>query len=121
MTPVPSVVRGKSAAYFAFIKPGDTIMAMNLSHGGHLTHGSPVNFSGQLYNVVQSAGKGTLGGCNFSVLFPVWDLLGRTADFRRDNGPCGIRDQLPEEGGRDYGEGFWAQQWMGLQRLVGRA
>lgn len=40
------------AAYFAFLKPGDTLMAMNLAHGGHLTHGSPVNFSGQLYNVV---------------------------------------------------------------------
>ncbi len=40
------------AAYMAFLKPGDTIMAMNLAHGGHLTHGSPVNFSGQLYNVV---------------------------------------------------------------------
>lgn len=40
------------AAYFALIKPGDTLMAMNLAHGGHLTHGSPVNFSGQLYNVV---------------------------------------------------------------------
>ena len=68
----------------------------------------------------ESAGKGTLGGCNFSVLFPLWDVLGRTADFRHDNGPCGIRDQLPEEGGRDYGEGFWAQQWLGLRRLVGR-
>ena len=40
------------AAYFALVKPGDTIMAMNLAHGGHLTHGSPVNFSGQLYKVV---------------------------------------------------------------------
>lgn len=38
--------------YMAVLKPGDTIMGMNLSHGGHLTHGSPVNFSGQLYNVV---------------------------------------------------------------------
>lgn len=38
--------------YFAFLKPGDTLMAMNLAHGGHLTHGSPVNFSGQLYNIV---------------------------------------------------------------------
>ena len=37
------------AVYFSFIKPGDTVMGMNLSHGGHLTHGSPVNFSGQLY------------------------------------------------------------------------
>lgn len=40
------------AAYFAFLKPGDTLMAMNLAHGGHLTHGAPVNFSGQLYNIV---------------------------------------------------------------------
>ncbi|MBS1711964.1 MAG: serine hydroxymethyltransferase [Armatimonadetes bacterium] len=39
------------AVYFTFLKPGDTLMAMNLAHGGHLTHGSPVNFSGQLYNV----------------------------------------------------------------------
>jgi len=40
------------AAYFALIKPGDPILAMNLAHGGHLTHGSPVNFSGQLYRVI---------------------------------------------------------------------
>ncbi len=38
--------------YFSFLKPGDKVMGMNLSHGGHLTHGSPVNFSGQLYNFV---------------------------------------------------------------------
>lgn len=37
------------AAYFAFLKPGDPILAMELAHGGHLTHGSPVNFSGKLY------------------------------------------------------------------------
>lgn len=40
------------AVYFAFLEPGDTILAMDLSHGGHLTHGSPVNFSGRLYNAV---------------------------------------------------------------------
>ena len=38
--------------YFGALEPGDTILGMNLSHGGHLTHGSPVNFSGKLYNVV---------------------------------------------------------------------
>ncbi len=38
--------------YFAALKPGDTILAMNLDHGGHLTHGSPVNFSGKLYKIV---------------------------------------------------------------------
>lgn len=37
--------------YFALLDPGDTILGMDLSHGGHLTHGSPVNFSGKLYNV----------------------------------------------------------------------
>lgn len=40
------------AVYFAVLKPGDTIMGMNLSHGGHLTHGSPVNFSGRFFNIV---------------------------------------------------------------------
>ena len=40
------------AVYFAAVKPGDTVLGMNLSHGGHLTHGSPVNFSGRLYNIV---------------------------------------------------------------------
>ncbi len=41
------------AVYSAFLKPGDTLMGLNLAHGGHLTHGHPVNFSGMLYNVVQ--------------------------------------------------------------------
>lgn len=40
------------AIYFTFCKPGDTVLGMNLAHGGHLTHGSPVNFSGKLYNIV---------------------------------------------------------------------
>lgn len=40
------------AVYFAVLNPGDTILSMDLSHGGHLSHGSPVNFCGKLYNVV---------------------------------------------------------------------
>lgn len=40
------------AAYFTFLQPGDTVMGMDLSHGGHLTHGSPVNFSGRFFRMV---------------------------------------------------------------------
>ena len=40
------------AVYMALLTPGDTVLGMNLSHGGHLTHGSPVNFSGKLYNII---------------------------------------------------------------------
>ena len=40
------------AVYFSILEPGDTVLGMNLNHGGHLTHGSPVNFSGKLYNIV---------------------------------------------------------------------
>jgi glycine hydroxymethyltransferase len=40
------------AVYMACLKPGDTVLGMNLSHGGHLTHGHPVNFSGKLYNII---------------------------------------------------------------------
>ena len=40
------------AIYMAMLKPGDTVMGMDLSNGGHLTHGSPVNFSGKLYNII---------------------------------------------------------------------
>jgi len=47
-----SGAQANMAAYFVLINPGDTVLGMNLSHGGHLTHGSPVNFSGKLYNFV---------------------------------------------------------------------
>jgi glycine hydroxymethyltransferase len=45
-----SGTQANMAVYFTFLKPGDKVLGMNLSHGGHLTHGSPVNFSGQLYD-----------------------------------------------------------------------
>jgi glycine hydroxymethyltransferase len=47
-----SGAQANMAAYFAFLEPGDKVLGMNLSHGGHLTHGSPVNFSGRLFQVV---------------------------------------------------------------------
>ena len=65
----------------------------------------------------ESHGPGSLGGCNYAVLFPVWDLLFGTARFGRAPEPTGVRDQLD---GRDYGRGFWAQQALGLRRLFDR-
>lgn len=44
--------QANQAVYFAFLKPGDTVMGMNLGHGGHLTHGSPANLSGKLFNII---------------------------------------------------------------------
>ncbi len=60
-----------------------------------------------------------LGGHNFGVLLPWWDMLFRTVNFQQRYDPTGIRDQV--EANRDYGKGFWSQQWVGLKRLAGRA
>jgi len=47
-----SGAQANMAVFFAVLNPGDTILGMNLSHGGHLSHGSPVNMSGKYYNVI---------------------------------------------------------------------
>jgi sterol desaturase/sphingolipid hydroxylase (fatty acid hydroxylase superfamily) len=60
-----------------------------------------------------------LGGHNFGVLLPWWDILFRTANFEKRFDATGVRDQV--EQGRNYGAGFWQQQWLGLKRLTGRA
>jgi glycine hydroxymethyltransferase len=53
------------AVYFAVCQPGDTILGMNLAHGGHLTHGSPVNFSGKLFNIVPYGVKKETGTIDY--------------------------------------------------------
>ena len=67
-----------------------------------------------------ASSPGPAGGYNFAALFPIWDVLFRTARFGTNYGPTGIHDQLPEQGGRDYGRGFWSQQWLALKRMTGR-
>jgi glycine hydroxymethyltransferase len=47
-----SGAQANMSVYFALLKPGDTVLGMNLAHGGHLTHGHPLNFSGKLYNII---------------------------------------------------------------------
>jgi len=54
--------------YFSFIKPGDTVLGMSLAHGGHLTHGSPVNFSGMLYNFISYGVDKETGRINMDVV-----------------------------------------------------
>ena len=57
--------QANSAVYLALCKPGDTVMGMDLSHGGHLTHGSPANFSGKLYNIVSYGCDAETGLINY--------------------------------------------------------
>ena len=62
-----SGAQANMAAYLATLAPGDTLLGMDLSHGGHLTHGSPVNFSGQLYRAV-SYGVGSDGRIDYDAM-----------------------------------------------------
>jgi len=72
----------------------------------------------RLHHAIGFGHEGPARGVNFAVLFPIWDILFRTADWRSGFVPTGIRDQLD---GRDYGRGFWSQQWRAIERWTGRA
>ena len=63
-----SGAQANMAAYLAFLDPGDKILGMNLSHGGHLTHGSPVNFSGRLFEVAAYGVRGDDGRIDYDAL-----------------------------------------------------
>ena len=83
------------AVYFSAAKPGDTIMGMNLSEGGHLTHGSPVNFSGDLFNAVHYGVDSQTGLINYdqvvnlakahrpTILVAGYSAYPRTLDFQK--------------------------------------
>ncbi|WP_119153018.1 sterol desaturase family protein [Caldimonas tepidiphila] len=89
---------------FGFGRIGDRLLVSPRFHRGH-------------HAMHLEAGS---RGHNYAVLFPVWDIVFGTARYSREIPPTGIADQLPEAGGRDYGQGFWAQQWLGLKRMAGR-
>jgi glycine hydroxymethyltransferase len=63
-----SGAQANMAAYFGFLEPGDKILGMNLSHGGHLTHGAPVNFSGRLFQVVPYGVRAEDGRIDYDAL-----------------------------------------------------
>ncbi|HSR41540.1 MAG TPA: serine hydroxymethyltransferase [Longimicrobiales bacterium] len=63
-----SGAQANMAAYLAFLEPGDKILGMDLSHGGHLTHGSPVNFSGKLFDVVSYGVREADGRIDYDAL-----------------------------------------------------
>lgn len=97
-------------------------MLESVSHANIMMSFGPVGerllVSPRFHRVHHAIGLGHEGyhrGHNFSVLFPIWDVIFRTADFSPVYPPTGIRDQLA---GRDYGSGFWRQQWLGLKRLA---
>ena len=74
--------------------------------------------SGEGGAVIVQGRSPALGGHNFGVLFPWWDMLFGTSNFEQRYDPTGVRDQV--EQGRDYGRGFWSQQWLGVKRLFGK-
>jgi sterol desaturase/sphingolipid hydroxylase (fatty acid hydroxylase superfamily) len=87
-------------------------------HFGHV--GERLLVSPRFHRVHHAVGLGHEGkaqGCNFAVLFPIWDVMFGTANFDRIFPATGVRDQAD---GREYGDTFWRQQWLGLQRLLAR-
>jgi glycine hydroxymethyltransferase len=60
--------QANAAVYLALLQPGDTVLGMSLAHGGHLTHGSPVNFSGRLFNIISYGVDATTGLIDYGQL-----------------------------------------------------
>jgi sterol desaturase/sphingolipid hydroxylase (fatty acid hydroxylase superfamily) len=97
----------------------------SLSHANLRVHfgrvGEYLLVSPRFHRVHHAIGLGHEGktqGCNFAVLFPIWDVIFGTANFEPVFPETGVRDQL---NGREYGQTFWQQQWLGLKRMFGGA
>ena len=116
--------------------PANTVVGADFApyvtagHWGYTDSGEYLWVSPRFHRLHHSIGIGhespgkTLGGHNFGVLLPWWDMLFKTANFELRFDPTGVRDQVepgPDGQVRDYGQGFWQQQWRGLLRLAGRA
>ena len=74
--------QANTAVYFAMLNPGDTVLGMNLSHGGHLTHGHRANFSGKLYNVVHYGVSQETEAIDYDALEKLADRDLRTDDHK---------------------------------------
>ena len=95
-----SGAQANMAVFIAMLKPGDTVMGMNLDHGGHLTHGSPVNFSGMYFNIVPY-------GVNDEGYIDYDELEER----------IGVTDQEPDYVIRDYELPFEIDEDMMIEEL----
>ncbi len=104
------------AVYHAMLQPGDTILAMDLAHGGHLTHGSPVNFSGMLYHVVPYGVSRETGLIDF-------DAVARLAREHKPKlivaGASAYSRVLPFERFREIADGVGAQVLVDMAHIAG--
>ncbi len=126
-------------AWFIGVEPAQfvllTIMSRGLQSLQHANVRLPYGWLGErlivsptfhrVHHSVDSGYEGKAMGCNFGVLLPWWDSLFGTAkwhDHALPFEPTGVRDQATEkQAGRHYGVGFWAQQRLGILRLLGKA
>ncbi len=136
LSQIIGVQPGQFVAIVALTKLSENLSHANLK-GWFGSVGERLWVSPRYHRVHHAIGLGhespgqVLGGCNFAILLPVWDILFGTANFEWRFDPTGVRDQVEplfwptaqalEPQLRRYGDGFWEQQWRGVLRLWGKA